>query len=142
MWLFYVSALLAIIGGVSYQVLVKQVPASLNPLVSNLGAYAGVVALCIVLMPFFPLEGGLMHHVRQLSWIHIGLAFSVLFIELGFLLMYRAGWNLSTGNLMTGVVMNILLIAIGLLVFHERLTLVNYVGIAMCIVGSVLMNYR
>ena len=142
MWLFYISALIAIVGAIGYQFLVKQLPASINPLISNLGIYAGVIVLCIVLLPFFPPEGGVMAQIRQLSWLHIGLAFSVLFIEIGFLLMYRAGWNLSTGNIMTGVVINLSLVNIGLLAFNEKLNTINFVGVILCIIGVTLINYR
>lgn len=83
-----------------------------------------------------------MAQIRQLSWLHIGLAFSVLFIEIGFLLMYRAGWNLSTGNIMTGVVINLSLVIIGLLVFNEKLNTINFVGVILCIIGVTLINYR
>lgn len=83
-----------------------------------------------------------MAQIRQLSWLHIGLAFSVLFIEIGFLLMYRAGWNLSTGNIMTGVIINLSLVIIGLLVFNEKLNTINFVGVILCIIGVTLINYR
>ncbi len=83
-----------------------------------------------------------MAQIRQLSWLHIGLAFSVLFIEIGFLLMYRAGWNLSTGNIMTGVVINLSLVIIGLLAFNEKLNTINFVGVILCIIGVTLINYR
>jgi uncharacterized membrane protein len=83
-----------------------------------------------------------MAQIRQLSWLHIGLAFSVLFIEIGFLLMYRAGWNLSTGNIITGVVINLSLVIIGLLMFNEKLNTINFVGVILCIIGVTLINYR
>ena len=40
-------------------------------------------------------------------------------IKLGFLLIYRYGWNLGTGNLDTGVVVNILLVGLGFLLSPE-----------------------
>jgi drug/metabolite transporter (DMT)-like permease len=140
--LFYFSAVIAILGAIGYQVLIKLVPTTLNPFISNLAVYFGVLVLCIVALPFFSLEGGFVAQVRQLSWIQIGLAVAVLFIELGFLLMYRAGWNLSTGNVVTGVIINLALIAMGLLIFNEKLTTLNMFGVVLCIVGVGLINYR
>ena len=97
--MFYLSAVVTIIGAVAYQYFVKRVPAPLNPIVSIIGMYVVVLVISMVLLPLFPAEGGLRNHFRQLSWIQIALAISVIMIELGFLLMYRYGWSLGTGNL-------------------------------------------
>jgi drug/metabolite transporter (DMT)-like permease len=140
--MFYVSALVAIVGAVGYQYLVKRVPASLNPIVSVIGIYAAVLVLGVFLLPLFSADGGLRHHFRQLSWIQIALAASVMMIELGFLLMYRYGWSLSTGNLVTGVFVNLILVGLGVAHLGEKLNLVNGIGIAFCILGVALIAYR
>ena len=64
--------------------------------------YVAVLALGVILLPLFPADGGLRQNFRQLSWIQLTLAVSVIMIALGFLLMYRYGMNLGTGNLVTG----------------------------------------
>ena len=46
-----------------------------------------ILMLGAMLLPFVPAEGGLWHHLRQVNWIQIALAASVIMIELGFLLM-------------------------------------------------------
>jgi drug/metabolite transporter (DMT)-like permease len=140
--MFYVSAFVAIVGAVGYQYFVKRVPASLNPIVSVVGIYVAVLALGVVLLPLFPAEGGLLHHVRQLSWIQLALAVSVIMIELGFLLMYRCGWDLSTGNLVTGVLINLVLVGLGVTLLGEQVSRVNGIGIALCILGVALISYR
>jgi drug/metabolite transporter (DMT)-like permease len=140
--MFYVSALVAILGAVGYQYFIKRVPASLNPIVSVMGMYAAVLVLGVVLLPLFSAEGGLRHHFRQLSWIQIALAVSIIMIELGFLLMYRYGWSLSTGNLVTGVFVNLILVTLGVTLLGEKLNPVNGMGIAFCILGVALIAYR
>ena len=142
MTMFYVSALVAITGAVGYQYFVKRVPGSLNPLVSVMAMYVAVLALGVALLPLFPADGGLRHHFRQLSWIQLALAVSVMMIELGFLMMYRYGWNLSTGNLITGVFINLILVGLGVTLLGEKMNLVNSIGIAFCILGVALISYR
>ena len=140
--MFYVSAMVAIVGAVGYQYFVKRVPASLNPVVSVVGIYVSVLMLSAILLLFFPVEGGLSKQFRQLSWIQLAIAISVFMIEIGFLLMYRFGWNLSTGNLVTGVVVNLALVALGLTLLGEKVNLVNILGIAISILGVGLISYR
>jgi drug/metabolite transporter (DMT)-like permease len=140
--MFYISAGVAIAGAVGYQYFVKRVPNSLNPIVSVIGIYVAVLALGFVLLPLFPAEGGLRQHIRQLSWVQLALAVSIMMIELGFLLMYRYGWSLSTGNLVTGVFVNVTLVILGVALLGEKVNTVNAIGIALCILGVALVGYR
>ena len=142
MTMFYVSACVAIAGAVGYQYFVKRVPESINPIVSVMGMYVAVLVLGALLLPFFPAEGGLRQHVRQLSWIQLALAITVMMIELGFLLMYRYGWRLSTGNLVTGVFVNIILVSLGVAFLGEKVSNINMIGIVLSIIGVALISYR
>jgi drug/metabolite transporter (DMT)-like permease len=140
--MYYISALVAILGGVGYQFFVKRVPVTINPLVNVIAVYIAVIVLCLALLPLFPLEGGLRSHLKQLSWLQLALAVSVAMIELGFLLMYRYGWNLSTGNLITSVFINVALVVIGIALLSERLSPINLLGVALSIAGVALISYR
>jgi drug/metabolite transporter (DMT)-like permease len=140
--MFYISAGFAIIGAIGYQYFAKRVSASLNPIVSIIGMYVAVLAIGLILLPLFPAEDGLRHHFRRLSWIQIALAISVIMIELGFLLMYRYGWSLGTGNLVTGLFINLVLVGLGVTLLGEKVSLVNALGIAFCILGVALISYR
>ena len=125
-----------------YQYFVKQIPASINPVVSVLGIYLAVLMMGLVLLPLIPPEGGLIKHIRQLNWTQLAVAGSVMLIELGFLLMYRSGWDLSTGNLVTGVFVNIILVSLGAWLLGEKVTLVNGIGIILSIIGVSLISFR
>jgi drug/metabolite transporter (DMT)-like permease len=140
--MFYISAGVAIVGAVSYQYFVHRIPDTLNPIVSVLGMYLAVLVLGLVLLPIFSPEGGLIPQIRQLGWLQLALAISVIMIELGFLLMYRFGWNLSTGNLITGVVVNSILLGIGVVLLGEKVTPINALGVGLCILGVALISHR
>jgi drug/metabolite transporter (DMT)-like permease len=140
--MFYISALVAVLGGLGYQFFVKRVPVTLNPLVNVVVVYLAVIILCFALLPLFPIKGGLLEQFKQLSWLQLALAVSVAMIELGFLLMYRYGWNLSTGNLITGVFINVALVVIGIGLLGEKVTTINLLGIALSVLGVALISYR
>jgi hypothetical protein len=107
-----------------------------------IGIYVAVLVLGVALLALFPAEGGLIKQFRQLGWVQLALAVAVLLIELGFLLMYRYGWNLGTGNLVTSVFVNLILLGLGVTVLGEKVRPVNAVGIVICIVGVALIGYR
>jgi drug/metabolite transporter (DMT)-like permease len=142
MSMFYLSAGVAITGMVGYQYFVKRVPETLNPIISIMSMYVVVLMLGAILLPFFPSVGGIKNQIRELSWIQIALAASVIMIELGFLLMYRYGWSLSTGNLVTGVFINLILVGLGVVLLGEKINLTNFLGIFFCILGVVLISLR
>ena len=142
MSMFYLSAIVAITGAVGYQFFVKRVPVTLNPIVSVIVTYIVVLVLCAILLPFFPAEGGFRHHLRQVNWIQITLAVCVIMGQLGFLLMYRYGWSLSTGNIVTGVFVNITLVGLGVALSGEKMSLTNAIGIVLCILGVALISLR
>ena len=140
--MFYVSAMITVIGAVSYHYFISRVPASLNPVVAVIGIYIAVLILGVTLLPLFPPEGGMAQQIRQLSWIQIAVAASVFMLELGFLLMYRHGWTISTGNLVTGAVINTTLLGLGVILLGDKASLTNVIGVAVCIVGVALIGYR
>ncbi len=140
--MYYLSAFVAILGAVGYQYFVKRVPVDINPIVSVIGMYVTVLVIGIILLPFIPPEGGILKHIHQLNWIQLALAVSVMLIELGFLLMYRYGWNLSTGNLITGVFVNLILVGVGITLLGEKVNLINTIGIILSIVGVTLISYQ
>lgn len=141
-FMFYLSAIVAVTGAVGYQYFVKRIPETLNPIVSILGMYIVVLVLGSALLPFFSAEGGIRNQIRQLSWIQIALAISVFMVELGFLLMYRYGWSLGTGNLVTGVFVNVILVGLGVALLGEKMSFTNAIGIVFCILGVVLIGLR
>ena len=104
--------------------------------------YVVVLVISIFLLPLFPSEGGLRTQFNQLNWIQIALAVAVLMIELGFLLMYRSGWNLSTGNIVTGVFVNMTLVGIGIAALKEPVSITNVIGIILSIIGVALISIR
>jgi drug/metabolite transporter (DMT)-like permease len=139
--MFIISALVAIVGAISYQYFVKKISPTINPIVSILAVYLGVLVLGVFLLLLFPAEGGLSKHIRELTWTQAAVAGSVFLLELGFLLMYRFGWNLSTGNLVTGIFVNLGLLMLGVLLAGEKISTVNAAGIVLSIIGVALISY-
>ncbi|MGQ0600529.1 MAG: hypothetical protein ACT4QE_02390 [Anaerolineales bacterium] len=140
---YWLSILFAILGSASYHVLAKLIPSQANPLLSVVVTYAASIVLAVVLIPVvFPLNDGLMPALRQLNWVSLALALSIIAIEAGIILMYRSGWNLSRGSLIISLVVAVALIPIGLSLFQERLSLMNVAGIVVCIAGLVMVNWK
>ena len=142
MFLFYSTMALTILSNALYHVFQKLTPGTVNPMLSLAATYLTAAVLTLALLPFFPLRGGLGASLRGLTWPSLALAIAISGLELGFLLAYRAGWNISLGALVSNVGVTIVLVPVGLLFFREKLTATNAIGIGVCVIGLVLINRR
>lgn len=142
MLLFYLSMGLTIISNALYHVFQKLTPTNVNPMLALAVTYLTAAAVCLLFFPFYPSSVGLIDSLRQLNWASFALAFAIIGLELGFLLAYRSGWNISLAAIVSNVAVGLVLVPIGLLFFKERVSLLNLIGIAVCIAGLVMVNQR
>ena len=139
----FISAIvLTIISNVLYHVFQKVTPSNVNPMLALAVTYLVAAVICLALLPAFPLTTGLWASIKQLNWASYGLAAAVVGLELGFLLAYRAGWDISLASLVSNVTVSMILLPIGLLLFKEKIAPVNSVGIGVCILGLFLVNWK
>jgi uncharacterized membrane protein len=142
MYLFYLSIILAVLSSLMYHVILKFTPANVNPALSFAVTYAAAAILCLLLLPLFPLKDGVTSALRRLNWASYALAFALVGLEVGFLLAYRAGWEISIAAIFVNAVVAILLVPVGVSLFTERLSTANVVGILVCVIGLILVNMR
>ena len=133
---------LAIACTVGYHLVLKLTPAGVNPLLSLLVTYALVTALFGVILLVTPGGFEWKQEVRQINWTALALAVVIVGLDLGFLFLYRSGFEVSLGALVTQTAAAMLLVGIGVLVFREKLDLSHGVGIVLCLAGLWLVNRR
>ena len=133
---------LAIAATVGYHVILKLTPAGANPFLSLMLTYGAVAFLFAAVLVLSPGEFAWREEMRQLNWTAFALAFAIIGLDLGFILLYRTGFEVSLGALVTQTAAAMLLVGIGALVFREKLDLAHGVGIALCLAGLWLVNRR
>lgn len=133
---------LAVAATVAYHLVLKLTPAGVNPLLSLLVTY-GIVALVFAgVLAIGPGSFDWRQELRLLNWTALGLAVTIIALDLGFILLYRSGYEVSLGALVTQSAAAMLLLAIGVLVFREKLSLANGLGVLLCLAGLWLVNRR
>lgn len=142
MWLYYFAIGLTIIANLFYHFSQKYTPSSANPFVSLIITYSVAIIICLIILPFYPGEESLMASVRKVNWASFMLAFAIVGLEVGYLLAYRAGWDISLAALVSNVSFTLLVIPIGVLWMQETLSTVNVIGIFLCVGGLVLVNMK
>ena len=131
-----------IFGGALYHVAQKSVPRAVNPFAAIIIAYVIGISLGVVGLAFDRGGGSLLDSVKDSNWAVVAIGAGALIIEVGFLLAYRAGWNLSTASVITTVSVAVILIPVGMFVFKEHLSLRSAAGIACCLLGLYLITKK
>jgi multidrug transporter EmrE-like cation transporter len=131
---------IAIAATVSYHVVLKLTPAGANPFLSlaitfALGSMA-FIGIYAVSPGTTPLREGL----TQLNWTTFMLSAVVVCLDVSFLMLYRSGFEVSLGQLITQSAAALLLLLLGVAFFAEKLSLANVGGILLCVVGLWLIN--
>jgi drug/metabolite transporter (DMT)-like permease len=139
---YYISMLLAILSGAAYHVCQKYMPSDINPLIALSVAYATAFILSIMISFVYPSKVGFIDSIKEVNWASFALGLSIVGLEVGFLLVYRSGWNLSLASLIGNVTTSLLLIPVGLMVFKEVISFKNALGIIFSLIGIFLVSQK
>jgi multidrug transporter EmrE-like cation transporter len=130
----------AIAATVGYHLVLKLTPAGANPYLSLAVTYAVTTVIFAVVYSVAPGPASLRAAFGELNWTAVALGLVVAFLDLGFLMLYRGGFDVSLGQLITQSAGALLLLLLGVAFFAEKLTLVNIGSILLCVAGLWLVN--
>lgn len=140
---YYFPPILIVVGMIVYQVSQKSTDQTANPFIVVIMAYLIGILACIGGYFLIPKQdAALMPMMRTVIWSALGIGLGAAAIEIGFMLAYRAGWNLNILPLSVTVCGAVLLILIGMLTFRETLSTEKIIGILLCIGGLVLITIK
>jgi len=142
MTLYVTSIALTILANIGYHLLQRTIRPDLNPVISLIGTYATALLACLIALPFVRGETPLGEQFGKLGWPSAVLGLAIIALELGFLLAYRAGWNLSLAALYSNAAVALLLLPIGLLAFHEGMDTRKAAGLICAFVGLLLLSTK
>ena len=140
MGMHYFSICIVVLSNVLYHILQKSIPEQLNPFISLIISYSMAICCSLFLFPFFQNNIPLSYHLKLQLWPSIALGVTIVGLEVGFLLVYRSGWNISTASVFSNIYVAIFLLPVGILMFKEALSKTNFLGIILCIIGLILVK--
>ena len=141
MWNYIWPVLLILGSNIAYNLMTKSTPAQVNPFASLTVTYLVAAVFSFILL-MFSSSGHPMADFREVNWTGIVLGMAIVGLELGYICLYRAGWNISVGSLVANVLLAACLLVIGLVVFKEAVGVKQMLGIAVCLCGLVLINMK
>lgn len=137
---FALAMAIAITGQVLYHFMQKSVSPGAHPVLALIAFYLVAAVLSLPLFALFPLTTPLPQAVGELGGAVWGVALSIVLIEIGFLLAYRAGGSLSSAFVLSAAVVAASLLLLGLLLFKEAVSLQHLAGLGLCLAGIWLLS--
>jgi uncharacterized membrane protein YdcZ (DUF606 family) len=135
----YVPLITIIVGGLLYQFAQKSIAKGLNAYFVIIIAYLVGIVLCLLCNWLYPAEGSLTDAFRKSNWAVYGIGVGAVLVEIGFLLAYRQGWQISMTSMLVNMVISLVLVPVGLLLYKERISGWNALGMAFYFAGLVLL---
>lgn len=131
---------LIVLSNIFYHICAKSSPEAVNPFATLIVTY--LVGAITAAIAFVTIGKGtsLTAELKHLNWAPFVLGIAIVGLEVGFIYLYKAGWNVSTGQMVASTVLSICLIFVGWLLYHEQLTASKLIGIAICLVGLYFIN--
>ena len=140
MFAYVFPIVLIVISNVAYNIFQKSTPQNVNPFSALLVTYLTAAVLTLIAAQFYKTDKDFIQSFRGLNWTSIALGVAIVGLEVGYLLAYRVGWNISVGSLVANIILALLLIPIGILFYKEGFAVKQVIGAVFCLVGLILIN--
>lgn len=137
---YYLPVAIIVGSNVFYHILAKSIPQNLNPLVSLVVTYLAGAVVGLALFFLTDPTKDLVGQFKQVNWIPVVFALTIVGLEFGNIMMYRAGWNISLGSLVCNISLAVILLVVGLLIYKEHISSHQIIGIGLCLAGLVFIN--
>ena len=139
----YIFPIILIVGSnIVYNISQKSTPGKANPFLALLITYLVAAAITGIVLFFHEPDRGILRSFKELNWTSVLLGFSIVGLEFGYLMAYRAGWNISVGSLVANIALAVALIPVGVLLYNENFELHKLIGAALCICGLIVINIK
>ena len=139
---FYLPIITVVCSSVIYHVCAKSTSPKINAFASLAVTYLiGAVVSAALYYMTSPTKR-LAEELSRVNWATLVLGLAIVGLEAGNIFMYKVGWDISLGPLVTSSTLAVTLLAVGVLFYREELSLTKVVGIVLCVAGLILVNKK
>ena len=133
---------LVVLSNVLYQICAKSVPNGMHPLASLTVTYTVSAVLGLVLFFVRHRCGNLFKEYAKLNWAPLVFGVVLVGLEVGFIYAYKAGWAVSTAQIVQSAVLAVALLFVGFFLYREPVHWNKIVGVAICLAGLFVINLK
>ena len=133
---------LVVLSNVMYQICAKKVPNSIDPFASLTITYLVGAATSVLMYFLLNKQSNLIKEVTKANWAPFLFGIVIVGLEVGWIYVYKAGWQVSVAPIVQSAIVAVILIFVGFALYKEALTWNKLLGIAICLLGMFLINMK
>lgn len=127
-------------SNIIYDISAKSFPEPMNPQAGLSVVYTIAAIVTFIIFLLTSDNKNFIEELKKINWATFLLAAGCMGIDLGYILLFRAGWNISLGSLVCNILIAISLIIAGIIFYREEITKDHLIGISLCLTGLILIN--
>ena len=139
MWNRILPIVIIVTSNCFYNICAKSMPEGINAFGALVVTYLVGAVISAVFFLLAAAPRGISGELTKLNWVPFALGIAIVGLEAGYVMLYRAGWALSTGALTANICLAVALLIVGVLLFQETITLKQLAGILVCAIGLFLI---
>ena len=132
--------LVVIASNTFYNICMKSTPSDVNPFAALMVTYIISVIITAIIFVFMAKPEHIGSELSKVNWISVILAFALVGLEVGYVFVYRAGWQVSNATVVANIGLACVLIIVGYLLYKENVSIRQIFGIIVCMIGLILIN--
>ena len=132
--------LVVIASNTFYNICMKSTPSDVNPFAALMVTYIISVIITSIIFVFMAKPEHISSELSKVNWVSVILAFALVGLEVGYVFVYRAGWQVSNATVVANIGLACVLIIVGYLLYKENVSIRQILGIIVCMIGLILIN--
>ena len=132
--------IIIVVSNCFYNICTKSTPDGINAFCALVVTYLTAAVMTAALFIFDVKPENALVELSKINWSSFILGLAIVGLEIGYILLYRAGWKISSGALVANICLAFALILIGALFYKEQITLRQVFGIGLCVAGLALVS--
>jgi drug/metabolite transporter (DMT)-like permease len=124
-----------------YDISAKEFPEEINAQAGMAFYYGVAAAISLVLFYLTSENKNFLKEVKKINKATFSLALGCTGLDFGYVLAFRAGWDISFASLVCNILIAISLIFVGVIFYREIINKKHVAGILLCLTGFVLITH-
>ena len=131
---------MVILANTFYNVCMKSMPSDVNPFGALMITYLAAAIISAVIFAFAVGPSNVGVEISKINWTSIILALAIVGLEVGYVFVYRAGWQVSNASVVANIGLACVLLVVGYFLYRENVSIRQILGIFVCMFGLILIN--
>jgi len=140
MWQMAWPVLVVVGANILYHICTKSTPGDISPFAALALTYLIAGAVSIVMFFLTSEQKNILQEMTKANWATYALSASIVFLEVGYIYVYRAGWQVSIASLLGNIAVACILLFVGVLLYKETLSARQLAGVIVCGIGLFLVS--